>query len=98
VRKQPLFAEDPEVRLIAAGLRASIPGYLVGAFFASTAYQLFPYFLVAYTTALYNISSVVPDRPAPTEKLQPPPVRTRRQLVAARKSYPEYSGNSVTQS
>jgi hypothetical protein len=45
------------VRLFTGGLWASLAGYVVGAFFASTAYQLFPYFLVAYTTALFNIAS-----------------------------------------
>jgi O-antigen ligase len=57
VRESRIFAEDPEVRLLTGGLWASLAGYLVGAFFASTAYQLFPYFLVAYTTALMNIAS-----------------------------------------
>ena len=57
VRESRLFAEDPEVRLFTGGLWASLAGYVVGAFFASTAYQLFPYFLVAYTTALFNIAS-----------------------------------------
>jgi hypothetical protein len=57
VRESRLFAENPEARLLTGGLWASLAGYLVGAFFASTAYQLFPYFLVGYTTALFNIAS-----------------------------------------
>lgn len=38
--------------LMAWGLRASLAGYVVGALFTSTAYELFPYCLIAYTTAL----------------------------------------------
>lgn len=72
VRKSQLFAENAEVRLITAGLWASLAGYIVGAFFASTAYQLFPYFLVAYTTALYNIASATGSEPEPTKS----PLRT----------------------
>ena len=63
---------------------ASIPGYMVGAFFASTAYLLYPYFLVSYTTALYNIGSAVPNPPPAPEKIQPPALRNNRQLVGAR--------------
>jgi hypothetical protein len=33
-------------------LGASLAAYLLGSFFASDAYQLFPYCLVAYTSAL----------------------------------------------
>ncbi|MBV9183184.1 MAG: O-antigen ligase family protein [Acidobacteria bacterium] len=83
VRKQPFYA-DPEVRLIVGGLWASLPGYLVGAFFASTAYQLFPYFLVAYTTALYNIGSVIPEQPSPPQKIAPPASKTKLQGMGAR--------------
>jgi putative inorganic carbon (HCO3(-)) transporter len=42
--------------LLARALRASLAGYVVGSLFASTAYQFFPYFLVAYTTALLWIA------------------------------------------
>jgi O-antigen ligase len=40
------------IRLFSMGLEASFVAYLVGSFFASDAYQLFPYCLVAYTSAL----------------------------------------------
>jgi O-Antigen ligase len=52
------------VILLASGLNASLAAYCVGAFFASTAYQFSPYFLVAFTTALLRItrgSSVPPN-------------------------------------
>ena len=57
VRKLPMYAESSVVRLYTGGLWAALAGYLMGAFFASTAYQLFPYFLVGYTTALFRIAS-----------------------------------------
>jgi len=39
-------------RLFSRALEASLAAYLVGSFFASEAYQLFPYCLVAYTSVL----------------------------------------------
>lgn len=51
-----LVPENQELQLIGAGLRASVFAYLVGSFFASTAYHFFPYFLVAYGTAFYSIA------------------------------------------
>ena len=41
-----------KIRLFSMALQASLAAYLVGSFFASVAYQLFPYCLVAYTSAL----------------------------------------------
>lgn len=67
VRKSTLYAENPEVRLFTAALGASLAGYVVGAFFASTAYELFPYFLVGYTTALYKIASLSDRKAAPAK-------------------------------
>jgi O-antigen ligase len=40
------------IRLFSMALGASLAAYLLGSFFASDAYQLFPYCLVAYTSAL----------------------------------------------
>jgi len=45
-----------ELVVLAGGLQASLAGYVVGSVFASTAYQFFPYLLVAYTTALFSIA------------------------------------------
>lgn len=44
-------------RMLAGALRASLVAFVLGSFFASEAYQFFPYFFVAYTTALYRISA-----------------------------------------
>jgi len=40
------------IRPLLMGLGASLAAYLVGSFFASVAYQLYPYCLVAYTSTL----------------------------------------------
>jgi O-antigen ligase len=60
------FANVDKIRRVARGkrelsqwagaLRASLAGYVVGSSFLSVAYQFFPYFLVAYTTALLWIA------------------------------------------
>lgn len=82
VRKSQLFAENADVRFLTGGLWASLAGYVVGAFFASTAYQLFPYFLVGYTTALFHIAAAAEVKPAKENPL----LRTwnsKAQLVSA---------------
>ncbi len=43
---------DAESSLFAAALHSSLIGFVVGACFAPEAYQFFPYFTVAYTSAL----------------------------------------------
>jgi O-antigen ligase len=56
-RKSSAYESDPDIRGLAGGLWVSVAAYLVSAFFASTEYSMYPYFLVAYTTALYQITS-----------------------------------------
>jgi len=56
VRKSPSYDEDKELQLWTGALWASLAGYMVGAMFASTEYNLFPYFMIAYTCALYRIA------------------------------------------
>jgi len=55
VRKSHQYRDDPEFRLFTQALRAGLAAYLAGACFASTEYNLFPYFLVAYTCAMVRI-------------------------------------------
>jgi len=43
---------EKQTRLFSMALEATLSAYLVGSFFASVAYQMFPYFLVAYTGVL----------------------------------------------
>jgi len=58
IRKYPRTGKG--IRLFSTALEASLAAYLVGSFFGSLAYQLFPYCLVAYTSALRLI--VLRDR------------------------------------
>jgi hypothetical protein len=60
VRKLKDYKVNQDIQLFASALWAGLMAYLVGAFFASTEYSLFPYFMVAYTSALYRIVSTSP--------------------------------------
>ncbi|PYX37707.1 MAG: hypothetical protein DMG81_13475 [Acidobacteria bacterium] len=57
VYKMPGYAQDPDIRIWASSLYAALAGYAAGAMFASTEYNLFPYFLVGYICALSTIAS-----------------------------------------
>ena len=57
VRKTAAYAKSKEVQLFTGALWASLAAYLAGAMFASTEYNLFPYFMVAYTSVLYGLST-----------------------------------------
>jgi len=65
VRKLPGYADDENLRLWTNGLWASLAAYLAGALFASTEYNLFPYFMVGYICALYRIASKPSDEATP---------------------------------
>lgn len=56
VRETEAYRDGPEVSLLTGALWASLAAYVVGAAFSSTEYQLFPYFMVAYTSVLYRIT------------------------------------------
>jgi O-antigen ligase len=60
---------DPETRLFAGALYTCLVGFVVGACFAPEAYQFFPYFTIAYISALL---AIVKERaagpPAPASK------------------------------
>jgi len=58
VRKLPGFETDETIRLWTSALWASLAAYATGAMFASTEYNLFPYFMVGYVSALYQIASI----------------------------------------
>jgi O-antigen ligase len=49
-------AGRPDLLLIGGALRVSFAGFLAGSFFDSVAYNFFPYFLIAYSGALLQIS------------------------------------------
>lgn len=63
VRKSPWYQQDPEVRLFTQALWACLVAYLMAAAFASTEYNLYPYFMVGYTCAMVRITSQpLPDK------------------------------------
>jgi O-antigen ligase len=55
LRKIPRAPEKEEMRLYASALSASFIAYVLGAIFSSSAYELFPYYMVIYTTLLYRL-------------------------------------------
>jgi len=57
VQKLPGYARDTSIRLWTSALWAAMAAYIAGAMFASTEYNLFPYFMVGYICALYNIAA-----------------------------------------
>jgi hypothetical protein len=58
VRKLPGYEASEDIRLWTSGLWAAMAAYMAGALFASTEYNLFPYFMVGYICAVYRIASV----------------------------------------
>ena len=62
-RESTHYEQDAEFRLFTQALWAGIVAYLVGACFASTEYNLYPYFMMAYTCAMVRISKqALPDK------------------------------------
>jgi O-antigen ligase len=58
----PGYAGNAEMRIWASALWAALAGYMAGAVFASTEYNLFPYFMVGYICALYQIAGQPTDK------------------------------------
>lgn len=58
VRKLPGYQTSEDIRLWTSALWAAMAAYIAGAIFASTEYNLFPYFMVGYICAVYQIASV----------------------------------------
>ena len=56
MRNLPGYARDSSIRLWTSALWAAMAAYIAGAAFASTEYNLFPYFMVGYICALYEIA------------------------------------------
>jgi O-antigen ligase len=78
-RIRQFSSRNREAKLLAGALRASLAGFVVGSFFASYAYQFFPYFLVIYTTVLLRIAKRSTDGQEitqPTIQTEPEHVRT----------------------
>ena len=72
-QRSALYKADPEFRIFTGALMASMGSYIVGACFADTAYNLFPYFLIAYTCALRHVAetAVVSPVAGPAERITP---------------------------
>ena len=70
VYKLPGYKSDPEIRIWTSALWAALAGYAAGAMFASTEYNLFPYFLVGYICALYKIAAKPADGTGAGDTLQ----------------------------
>ena len=51
-----LARRESELALFTGAIHASLMGFLVGSFFGSEGYAYFTYFLIAYTTAIYQIA------------------------------------------
>ena len=60
VERSALYKTDVEFRLFTGAMLASFFAYLLGAAFSDTQYELFPYFMIGYTTALYHMACVIP--------------------------------------
>ncbi|HZP64088.1 MAG TPA: O-antigen ligase family protein [Terriglobales bacterium] len=69
VRKSKLYDRNSEVRLLSSALFATLCAYLLGAFFSSTAYQLFSYYMVTYTILLYKVALAPNPVTAPAKKV-----------------------------
>jgi hypothetical protein len=55
IRKSRQYREDPEFALFTQAVWAGLAAYMTGSFFASTEYNLYPYFVIGYTCALVRI-------------------------------------------
>lgn len=61
LRKIPHNPDKEKMQLFVRALSASFVAYLVGAFFCSSAYELFPYYMIMYTTLLFRLGSLDPE-------------------------------------
>jgi O-antigen ligase len=55
VRKSQQYKDDVEFRFLTEAVWAGLIGFLVGSLFASTEYNLYPYFVVGYACAMVRI-------------------------------------------
>ncbi len=65
VRQLPGYQTDENINLWTNALWAGLAAYASGAMFASTEYNLFPYFMVGYISALYQIATIVEPKAIP---------------------------------
>jgi O-Antigen ligase len=78
VRLLSYYQENPEIRVFTGALGASLIAFTVGSFFASFEYELFPYFMVGYTSVLYRVCVEASQGPRPAGmSLQRPAVQSQ---------------------
>ena len=80
-----------EITILAGSLNASLAGFIVGSVFASTAYQFFPYFLVAYSTALLAISKKSASLSQQFQSGNELTAKNRESVNTAKSALPGYS-------
>ncbi|MGA9526787.1 MAG: O-antigen ligase family protein [Terriglobales bacterium] len=68
---------DEDIVLFVGALYSSLVGFVIGALFAPEAYQLFPYYSVAFTAALLQ---TIREREQTPGSVAPPPVKPRHFL------------------
>ena len=74
---------DVQATLFVGGLHSSMIGFVIGALFAPVAYQFFPYFSVAYTSAL--VAMIKEREPVSEPSLAGKGWRSRYEIVRANK-------------
>jgi O-antigen ligase len=80
-----LIRNQKELRMLQVTLHASLTGFAIGSFFASVAFQFFPYFVVSYTTALLKIAKQYSqEQAAKAPPVQAPAAENGLPLLAAR--------------
>ncbi|MFZ0418148.1 MAG: O-antigen ligase family protein [Candidatus Sulfotelmatobacter sp.] len=85
-RLLPAYRENPEIRIFTQALWASLIAFAVGSLFASFEYQLFPYFMMAYTSVLYRLAS---------ENSLPGAIVTPQKAAEKNRLWRKYSGEDV---
>jgi putative inorganic carbon (hco3(-)) transporter len=55
-RSKRMIKGQTELGLFTQAMQASLAGFCLGSFFASEGYQYFTYFLIAYTTVIYQVA------------------------------------------
>jgi O-antigen ligase len=74
---------DVQTTLFVGGLHSSMIGFVIGALFAPVAYQFFPYFSVAYTSAL--VATIRESEPVPEPSSAGKDWRSRHAITRASK-------------
>jgi O-antigen ligase len=85
VKKSQQYQENPEFQILTQALWAGLVAYLIAAMFASTEYNMYPYFLLGYTCAMVRIMG------QPASETQSSRVRSLSRTIYDRMPRPEPS-------